>query len=149
MVAFPSWTEKYVGIPFVLRGRSIEGADCWGLFALILKEQFGIEIPAHDTDHYEELAAKERWKRLAALIVEQREREKQIWIPIDICDATIGDDLILRMLNLPLHVSFVVAPGWMIHTELGIDSVLENFERSNWKNRILGAYRHEQIASHS
>jgi cell wall-associated NlpC family hydrolase len=37
--------DKYVGIPFIDRGSSFNGADCYGLIRLIYKTEFGIDIP--------------------------------------------------------------------------------------------------------
>ena len=36
-------TEKYLGIPYRHRGRSLKGLDCWGLVVLVYKD-FGIDI---------------------------------------------------------------------------------------------------------
>ena len=33
----PGWVRDYVGIPFRERGRTPEGADCWGLVWLALR----------------------------------------------------------------------------------------------------------------
>jgi hypothetical protein len=37
--------SKYLGIPWVKGGRTMQGCDCYGLCMLISKEQFGIELP--------------------------------------------------------------------------------------------------------
>jgi murein DD-endopeptidase len=39
--------DKYIGIPYVLGGRSYDGADCYGLVYLILQEH-GYTLPKYD-----------------------------------------------------------------------------------------------------
>lgn len=39
------WTDDYVGLPYLDFGRDRNGLDCWGLYMLIIKEQFGIDVP--------------------------------------------------------------------------------------------------------
>lgn len=43
------WTNNFVGIPFVNRGRTRKpGLDCWGLYRLVMAERAGIELPSWD-----------------------------------------------------------------------------------------------------
>lgn len=44
--------SKYIGIPYVIRGRTIKGLDCWGLPILLYRELFGVELL--DFDNYEQ-----------------------------------------------------------------------------------------------
>ena len=37
--------DKYIGVPFVDGGRTLEGADCYGLLKLFYKNEYNIEIP--------------------------------------------------------------------------------------------------------
>ena len=39
-----TWWQKYIGIPFVDRGRSMQGCDCGGLAWLIYKQERGREL---------------------------------------------------------------------------------------------------------
>ncbi len=36
--------SRYIGIPWAAHGRSLEGADCWGLVWLFYRDEFGIEL---------------------------------------------------------------------------------------------------------
>ena len=40
-----AWVNDYVGIPYTQGGRGHTGVDCWGLIALVMYEQRGIDIP--------------------------------------------------------------------------------------------------------
>ncbi len=42
--------EKYLGVPYLHKGRDLTGLDCWGLIILIYKD-LGIDI--FDLDNYE------------------------------------------------------------------------------------------------
>jgi len=39
------WLNEYVGIPYVWGGRDINGLDCYGLCALLYKEQYDMILP--------------------------------------------------------------------------------------------------------
>lgn len=39
------WARQYIGLPFVLGGRTKEGLDCWGLVKVVYQEVKGIELP--------------------------------------------------------------------------------------------------------
>jgi cell wall-associated NlpC family hydrolase len=42
----PNWAAQYVGLPFRDKGRARTGLDCYGLVVLVLREQFGVEVPS-------------------------------------------------------------------------------------------------------
>lgn len=37
--------EKYIGIPFIDKGKDFNGCDCYGLLQLYYKEEMGIDVP--------------------------------------------------------------------------------------------------------
>jgi len=128
----PSWVENYIGIPFETHGRTPSGCDCWGLVKLVLEEQFGIIVNGFEQSYksINDTAA------IAGICC----REVLNWKPVTTPQA--GDVILLRMKGMPQHVGIVVADGWMLHSEINKNAVVERYGTSIWKNRILGYYRH-------
>ena len=46
-----AWVEKYVGIPFVSGGRDKTGLDCYGLVRLVLRDEYGYNLPVFNGDY--------------------------------------------------------------------------------------------------
>ncbi len=136
----PAWVNEYVGIPFVDRTGSHEESDCWGLLEMVLKEQFKIQLPEYTRYAYED--GKDR-KKISDYMFQMA--QKYPWNEVPINDARSGDALLIRMGGLKTHVSVVVSRGWMLHTGEGIESVLERYDGTIWKHRVLGAYRHADL----
>ncbi len=134
------WVNNYVGVPFLDRGNSMEGSDCWGLMEMVLHEQFEVTLPEYERFEYGD--GSER-KRISDYMMQMA--NEYPWKKIDVEEAKAGDVLLLRMSGFKTHVSVVVARGWMLHTEEGIDSVLERYDGTSWKNRVVGTYRHAQL----
>ncbi len=136
----PEWVRDYIGIPWLEYGRTLEGVDCWGLLCTVLGKQFGIVVPTYDHITYR---GPKKAKDLGDMITRHPEMER--WHTVDLEDAVEGDCLLLRLLGHPIHVSVIVAPGIMLHIEENINSFIENYTRALWKDRIIGAYRHESM----
>lgn len=134
--SLPDWAAEYVGLPFETGGRDRAGLDCYGLLALVLREQFGQIIPAHDSISFD--AGYDR-AALAAFM----ETNRTDWIEIPAGDEQPGDGILMRMMGHPIHVAVVVAEGWMLHIEDGIDACLERYDGPKWRRRIIGFYRYQ------
>jgi cell wall-associated NlpC family hydrolase len=69
------------------------------------------------------------------------------WLEVERGVEQAGDVVLLRLRGLPVHVGIIVARGWMLHVEAKVDSVVERFDGLEWRNRILGIYRHDALAT--
>lgn len=137
-----AWTNNYIRIPFILRGRSHEGADCWGIIRLVLEEQFGIVVPSYDELDYENIKdTRKRWKILSEVILKGRDDTKNGWLQIIPGTEKPGDILLIRQSGHYVHVGIVVIPNMMLHSEEGVGCVVENYAGLNWQRRVIGIYR--------
>ena len=145
----PAWADNYVGIPYHKRGRNRTGPglDCWGVLMAVLDDRAGIKVPGFEELGYE---GREGARSLAQFMdrhlgdgmawTEVWRRTGQGPMP---CPGVIRefDGLRLRMDGQPLHVGVAVGNGWFLHTEQGINCMLEEVEDPKWTNRINGVYR--------
>ena len=135
----PPWTERYVGLPFVIGGRGPGAYDCWGLTRLVLAEQFAVPFPSFDgyDAEYDHAALA---NHCAA-----------VWPPcvtvVGPVHAQPGDVVLLRMAGQACHVGLIVAPPYFLHTEPETESCLERLDSARWQRRIAGIYRPIDLAS--
>jgi hypothetical protein len=125
--------EKYIGIPYVEKGRVDTGIDCWGLARLIYKNEYNISLPSfsaeyqtEDSDRIEELFAqyKEGW--------EESNSPKE------------GDIVVFRIFGYESHVGVAVSATHFIHSREGRDTVIESFSNPKWARRITGFYKYSE-----
>ena len=130
----PIWAGRYIGLPFLARGRDRRGLDCWGLVRLALAEQFALQLPcfakdyAHATDS-EKIATVARG-------------EIPRWRAIAPGDEALGDVIVLRLRGVPMHVGLVIGDGQMLHIEASINSAIERYTGLRWRDRVEGFYRY-------
>lgn len=132
----PAWAARYVGIPFVERGRDRSGVDCWGLTRLVYAERYGIYLPGHH-DGY---SGTEDRPGVAA-VLEAELRPGGNWRAVE-GHPDAGDALLFRAGAGDLwHVGVAVARGRMLHCRRGSDSCVERWDDGVWLPRFEGAYR--------
>ena len=136
MDGVPGWVADYIGLPYVPRGRTREGVDCWGLLELVWREQFRRELPTYDGTHWDGAATIRDVARGAAAYSAQF---KQVARGTE----RLGDGVLLRLRGAPIHVGLVVASGTMLHVEEATASCIESYNSFQWNKRILGFYRQE------
>jgi lipoprotein Spr len=150
MVKLPSWAREYIGIPFLDKGRTRDGCDCWGLNRLIWGERFFLWVPSF-LDAYEEA---HDGATVARAIVDYGLTDPA-WREVAAGQERLGDGVHLvgyykidgRWEKAEMHVGIVLAPGVLIHIEEGIDASLMNYrEKLGGANRVLGFYRHVELA---
>lgn len=129
--------KSYIGIPYGDHGRDYKALDCWGLLWLMYKELFNIKLPSY-TDRY---ASAEDQETVTNLIY----KEIGPWTQIDANEASFGDAILLKIKGYPWHIGIIIEQGLMIHVMKGIDVCLERYDRSMWRHRVIGFYRHEVL----
>lgn len=130
--------SEYVGIPYRDAGRSRDGADCWGLAALVFDEVFGIALPAHPDGYTRPESAAAR-----AAIAELSETiRRDLFVQIPAGAEETGDLVLMRIGGAPCHVGVVVVPGSMLSVRQGQTSVIESYRAMVWRSRVEGFYRY-------
>jgi cell wall-associated NlpC family hydrolase len=130
---------KYVGIPFLERGRSSTGCDCWGLIRLILLQEFSLFIPSlcHLYLTTSDVRKIEQVYRDAP--------ERNYWRRIETRDANPGDLIVLRLGGHACHFGVYIGDMRFIHTHAGIDSCIESLDSIRWRTKIVEVLRHRSI----
>lgn len=130
----PDLFGRYVGIPYLDRGRGFCGLDCYGLLCLVYRELLGIELPAFDR-HYVTTADR---RAIAELIADNL----SAWREIPAGQEQAFDGVLMRELQYPRHIGVVVQPGQLLHAERGETSRIERYRSgSRLFHRLVGFYR--------
>lgn len=128
---------NYLGLPFLNKGRTRGGIDCWGLMVLVYKEMYKIDLPSFG----DEYVTVEDREFMEALINHRRDD----WYQIPKGTEKEGDGMLLRVHGTASHIALVVTPRWMLHIERGIGSICQNYTAPNIERRIEGFYRHVKM----
>lgn len=118
---------SFIGIPYVNRGSTFSGCDCWGLVWLYHREVLKNDIPRYEgyvdaEDPSIGRYIEERWNN---------------WDSVQPANMDVGDVLALRVGGLPVHCGIYAGHGRMLHVLEGRMSCLEPVVRGFWKNAIV------------
>jgi hypothetical protein len=130
------WHNKYIGIPFLDKGRDINGIDCWGLVRLVYKQEYHIDLPNFSTNY--EADDTEQMRDLLA-------QYKEGWEKIDA--PTEGCIVLFNILGVESHMGIAVSSTHFLHARDRYDSAIESFESVAWRNRITGFYKYSENKS--
>ena len=126
-------TEKYIRIPFKQHGRDFDGCDCFGLVKLVLKTEYGIDLPdpyytdSTDIDHN------------AGLV----DVLKPTMDVSPVCVPRNGDIVLMIKGGQPSHVG-VYVDGSVLHTTERLGTVCEKIGGITLKGgSIFGFYRRD------
>lgn len=125
--------DRYVGIPYLDRGRSIAGCDCWGLVRLVTAELRGVTLPSY-VERY--VTAADR-RAIESLI----RGELAPWAIIAAGQEQPFDAVLMREGRVPRHIGLVVEPGRLLHVSEGGESQIERYRVPPLIHRIVGFYR--------
>ena len=124
-------------VPFVDHGRGWSGWDCWGMVQMYYREVLGVEIPSYVGEYTDAGRSTQTRRELAALI----DHNMTDWREVD--NAEAGDVVLLKIGGRPIHVGIAVNGGQMLHTETGVDTLVERLASPMWERRIEGFYRYD------
>lgn len=133
-----SWSSDYIGLPYTDRGRDRAGCDCWGLVRLVLREQWGIEVPSAHTDYADPD------DRAAAHALFETYRGGA-WLQVEPEAARAGDVVLLRRGRHACHVGILTAPRVMLHIQRGIDASIERLDGAVWAQKVDSYWRHREM----
>lgn len=125
--------EKYIGIPYVEKGRDASGVDCWGLVRLIYKNEYNISLPNFSSEYTIDDDA-----RIGELFSQYKEGWEQLSYPEP------GTVVLFRMYGIDSHIGVIVSPTHFIHVREGRDSVIESLANTKWSKRITGYYKYSE-----
>ena len=109
--------SAFVGIPWLERGRDRDGCDCWGLLAMVYREQLGVALPSY-RDDYQTLAD-------ADSVVSLIEGHMGPWREVEAGQERAGDALLMTIAGRPRHVGVIATPGLVLHIERGAGALIE------------------------
>ena len=128
-----SWSNKYIGIPYVLNGREMDGLDCWGLVRQVYRQELRIELPSY-AGRYESILDEEAFKECFNEGVGD-------WTPVEENDRREFDAIWLKLVGIECHCGILLGSGRMLHASPGNDSHIVDITKTGWKRRITGCYR--------
>jgi sulfur carrier protein ThiS len=128
--------EKYIGIPYVEKGRDETGVDCYGLVRLIYKNELQIDLPSFSAEYTQTDTA-----RIEELIAQYKEGWEQTDEPV------VGSIVLFRVFGNESHVGVVVSPTHFIHVRENQDSVIESLTSTSWARRKVGYFNYSEKKS--
>lgn len=133
----PSWLTELISVPFVEKGRTLAGCDCWGMVRLALARGFHVETP----DYSEDYPTTTDRAEIAALM----NRESIGWAEVPLAQAAAGDVVLFRIQGQVCHAGLVIAPPMFLHCQQGVGTVLERWDRALWIRRVASILRHPAL----
>lgn len=133
-----SWSNHYIGLPYVEFGRTRDGCDCWGLACIIYREELNITLP-----DYLGYGSADEHGEIAALIAGAE--TSPLWVPVS-GDALAFDIAVFRRGRFSTHLGIVIRHGLMIHMVGDDQAKVQGYTDGPYKHRLSGHYRHASRA---
>jgi len=126
------WVKKYIGIPFVSNGRTMNGCDCYGLIRLVLLNEYGIELPEL-SDNYNDARNVNETAKLFTENIPVLTSEK-LSKPQEKAVAVITE------YGKPCHVGIAAGGGFILHTSAKTGCVCQRESHPALRGRLEGYY---------
>ena len=128
------WWEEYIGIPFKDNGLTREGASCWGLLRMVMKDKKNIDLPEYDWVDSRDLLR----------VVQAMSTGREIWAPVS--SPQPFDGVLMRTdvkgRSIECHVGVMATESLMLHIEKATRSLLVRIDHPIIQRRIVGFYRY-------
>lgn len=140
----PDWAGAYIGLPYAEKGRTREGADCWGGVRMVMRDVFGHDLPDY-SDTYTDT------KNHASVADAVDAGLADGWHKVD--RPHEGDLLVLKIAGRPWHCAVMVNASQFLHWPppdakgQQMLSCVERLDSPHWAKRIEGIYRREVVDS--
>ena len=122
----------FVGVPYIHKGESYEGSDCWGLCKIFYRDCLGIELPRY-ADMYDPVFDLGNCGDAIAEAVTYK-----TWVPAT--EPQFATLLTFRIMGHVAHVGIYLGEGDFLHAFNGTDSCIESLNSVTWANRLHGMY---------
>lgn len=134
MSAVANWSDAFIGIPWLDKGRTRDGCDCWGLCRMVLAEAAGVEVPSYAGSYVSADEARE----VAAIV--RQEQGSPLWLSVE--GPTRAFDIALFRRGLHRwHAGIVVAPGMLLHMVEEDAAKIERTDNGRWTMAPAGVWR--------
>jgi murein DD-endopeptidase len=125
-------TANFIGIPFVSKGRSFNGCDCYGLVKLYYKEILNIDIP-------ETIITAEQPRRTFANYLNEISKNWTATTPAK--NVVVAMSVNAEHPNLVTHFAVMIDDKRFIDTRENMSSYLTSIDDEKIKNQIKGFYK--------
>lgn len=133
-----NWS-RYINIPFKDLGRDFDGVDCYGLVALVYKEELGIYLPDYTELFYgkERNSLKEKKDSTLRSIGIEWVPDKK---PLAKFDALIFNKVLCNT-TVTSHIGLYINNNKFLHVLQDFPSVIDRLDNPFWKSKFYGAMR--------
>ena len=127
----------FVGVPYRLRGRTLDGWDCWGCVRHARAAIFGLDSP----DWSEAYAATDGVTAdTLAETTERLVRERIVaWTAVEPEPSAVA---LMSIFGRRAHVGLMLTDDEMLHAFGRAATVVERISSPRWKGRLVGCFQH-------
>lgn len=134
------WMQKYLRIPYKVRGYDFDGCDCAGLLRLVYKEELGILLPDWENEYIN--VRRESFRTIDSIFDAETSTIGDFPMSVPLDKVQPFDALVFRVGTARVHTGIVTKKGRFLHIQEGEHANIDDYNGLKWKNRLVGVYRH-------